>query len=88
VPRSSWAPPRFAPLPASAPSLPRAPQAPEGRTAQAYPRRPEDQPPVQSARQRLLGNRRVGLTPRGHLNYLGQRVKYPLGLPLFFGPGP
>jgi hypothetical protein len=31
---------------------------------------------------------RVGLTPRGHLNYLGQGVKYPLGLPLFFGPGP
>jgi hypothetical protein len=30
--------------------------------------------------QRLLGNRRVDLTPRGHLNYLG--------LPLFFGLGP
>jgi hypothetical protein len=38
--------------------------------------------------QRLLGHRRVGLTPRGYLNYLGQGVKYPLGLPLFFRPGP
>jgi hypothetical protein len=37
---------------------------------------------------RLLGDRRVGLTPRGHLNYLGQGVKYPLSLPLFFGLGP
>jgi hypothetical protein len=36
----------------------------------------------------LLGDRRVGLTPRGHLNYLGQGVKYPLSLPLLFGPGP
>jgi hypothetical protein len=39
-------------------------------------------------RQRFLGNRRLGLTPWGHLNYLGQGVKYPLGLPPFFGPGP
>jgi hypothetical protein len=38
--------------------------------------------------QRFSGNRRLGLTPRGHINYLGQGVKYPLGLPLFFGPGP
>jgi hypothetical protein len=36
----------------------------------------------------LLGDRRVGLTPQGHLNYLGRVTKYPLGLPLFFGPGP
>jgi hypothetical protein len=53
-PRSPRAPPRFAPLPALAPSLPRAPEAPEGRTAQAQPRRPEDQPPVQSARTTAL----------------------------------
>jgi hypothetical protein len=39
-------------------------------------------------RQQLLGHRRVGLTPWGYLNYLGQGVKYPLGLPLFFRPGP
>jgi hypothetical protein len=24
----------------------------------------------------LLGDRRIGLTPRSHLNYLGQGVKY------------
>ena len=36
----------------------------------------------------LSGDRRVGLTPWGHLNYLGQGVKYPLSLPLLFGPGP
>jgi hypothetical protein len=36
----------------------------------------------------LLGNRQVGLTPWSHLNYLGQGVKYPLDLPLLFGPGP
>jgi hypothetical protein len=36
----------------------------------------------------LLGDRRVSLTPRDHLNYLGQGVKYSLSLPLFFGPGP
>jgi hypothetical protein len=38
--------------------------------------------------QRLLGHRRVSLTPRGYLNYLGQGVKYPLSLPLFFRQGP
>jgi hypothetical protein len=54
-PRSPRVPPRLAPLPASAPSLPRAPEAPEGRTAQALPRRPEDHPPVQSARAMALG---------------------------------
>ena len=36
----------------------------------------------------LLGDRRVDLTLWGHLNYLGQGVKYPLSLPLLFGPGP
>jgi hypothetical protein len=36
----------------------------------------------------LLGDRRIGLTPRSHLNYLGQGVKYPLGLPPLLGPGP
>jgi hypothetical protein len=53
-PRSPKVPPRLAPLPASAPSLPRAPEAPEGQTAQAQPRRPEDHPPVQSARVTVL----------------------------------
>ena len=36
----------------------------------------------------LLGDKRVGLTPWSHLNYLGQGVKYPLGLPSLLGPGP
>jgi hypothetical protein len=36
----------------------------------------------------LWGDRQVGPTPRSHLNYFGQGVKYPLGLPLIFGPGP
>jgi hypothetical protein len=48
------APPRFAPLPASAPSLPRAPGAPKGRSAQAQTRRPEDQPPMLPARATAL----------------------------------
>jgi hypothetical protein len=55
-PRSSKVPPRLAPLPASAPSLPRAPEAPEGRIAQVQPRRPEDHPPAQSARADSLGS--------------------------------
>jgi hypothetical protein len=36
----------------------------------------------------LLRDRQVGLTPQSHLNYLGQGVKYPLGLPPLLGPGP
>jgi hypothetical protein len=56
------------------------------------PRRGHDDPRITLLRsrhgQRFLGNRRLGLTPRGHLNYLGQGFKYPLGLPLFFRPGP
>jgi hypothetical protein len=36
----------------------------------------------------LLGSERIDLTPRSHLNYLGQGVKYPLGLPPLLGPGP
>jgi hypothetical protein len=36
----------------------------------------------------LLGDRRIGLTPRSHNNCLGQGVKYPLGLPLLLGLGP
>jgi hypothetical protein len=39
-------------------------------------------------RRLLLGNRRIGLTPRSHLNYLDQGVKYPLSLPPLLGPGP
>jgi hypothetical protein len=53
-PRSSRAPPWFAPLPASAPSLPREPRAPKGRSAQAQTRRPEDQPPMLPARATAL----------------------------------
>jgi hypothetical protein len=49
-PRPPKALPRFAPLPASAPSSPRALGAPKGRSAQAQSRRPEDQPPVRPAR--------------------------------------
>jgi hypothetical protein len=62
-PRSPRVPSRLAPLPASAPSLPRAPEAPEGR----LPRRSHDDPRItllcSRHGQRLLGNRRVGLTP-------------------------
>jgi hypothetical protein len=54
-PRSPQAPPRFAPLPASAPFPLRAPEAPKGRPAHAPSRRPEDQPPVQPARATALG---------------------------------
>jgi hypothetical protein len=53
-PRSPQALPRFAPLLASAPSPPRAPGAPKGRFAQAQSRRPEDQPPVRTARATAL----------------------------------
>jgi hypothetical protein len=53
-PRSLRAPPRFAPLPASAPSLPQAPGAPKGRSVQAQTRRPGDQPPVLPARATAL----------------------------------
>jgi hypothetical protein len=38
--------------------------------------------------QRFSGNRQLGLTPRGHLNFPSRGVKYPLGLPSLFGPGP
>jgi hypothetical protein len=54
-PWSPQAPPRFAPLPASAPFPPRAPRASKGRPAHAPSRRPEDQPPVQPARATALG---------------------------------
>jgi hypothetical protein len=53
-PRSPRAPLRSAPLPASAPSLPRAPGAPKGRSAQAQTRRPEDQPPMLPAQATAL----------------------------------
>jgi hypothetical protein len=36
----------------------------------------------------LLGNKRIVLTPRSRLNYIGQGVKYPLGVPPLLGPGP
>jgi hypothetical protein len=54
-PRSPQAPPRFAPLPASATFPLRVPGAPEGRPAHAPSRRPKDQPPVQPARATALG---------------------------------
>jgi hypothetical protein len=41
---------KVCPLPASAPSLPRAPGAPKGWSAQARTRRPEDRPPLLPAR--------------------------------------
>jgi hypothetical protein len=56
------------------------------------PRRSHDDPRITLLRsrhgQRFMGSRRLGPTPRGHLNYLDQGVKYPLGLSPFFGPGP
>jgi hypothetical protein len=57
-PLGPWPPqalPRFALLPASAPSPPRAPGAPKGWSAQAQSRRPEDQPPMRSAQATALG---------------------------------
>jgi hypothetical protein len=36
----------------------------------------------------FLGDGRIGLAPRSHPNYLGQGVKYPLGLPSLLGLGP
>jgi hypothetical protein len=61
------------------------------RSLQAPPRRSHDDLRINLLCGRhgrlLLGDRRVGLTPRGHLNHLGQGVKYPLGLPPLFGPG-
>jgi hypothetical protein len=56
------------------------------------PRRSHDDPRIALLRsrhgQRFSGNMQLGLTPRGHVNYLGRGVKYPLGLPPFFGPRP
>jgi hypothetical protein len=54
-PRSPRVPPRFAPMSTSAPSLPRAPGAPKGWSAQARTRRPEDQPPLLPSRAMALG---------------------------------
>jgi hypothetical protein len=54
-PRSPQAPPRFAPLPASAPFPLWAPGAPKGRPAHATSRRPKDQPPVRPARATACG---------------------------------
>jgi hypothetical protein len=54
-PRSPQAPPRFAPLPVSAPFPLRKPGAPKGRPAHATSRRPKDQPPVRPARATDLG---------------------------------
>jgi hypothetical protein len=78
-PRSPRVPPRLAPLPAShRPCLGRPRHQRDG-----LPRRSHDDPRISFLcirhGQRLLGNRRVGLTPRGHLNYLGQGVKYLKG---------
>jgi hypothetical protein len=87
-PQSPQALPRIAPLPASAPFPPRVPEAPKGRPAQGR----HDGPRINllySRRGRLLlRDRRIGLTLRNHLNYLGQGVKYPLGLPPLLGPRP
>jgi hypothetical protein len=87
-PRSPQALLRIAPLLASAPLPPRAPEAPKGRPSQASAQRPGDQPPVQPAWALVLGDRWIGLTPRSHPNYLGRGVKYPLGLPSLLGLGP
>jgi hypothetical protein len=54
-PLSPQALPRAAPPPASAPFLPRTPEAPRERPAQASSRRPRDRPPVQPARVPALG---------------------------------
>lgn len=80
--------PRVAPLPTQAPPPPRAPEAPKGRPL----RHRHDGQRINLLCSRhgrlLLGDMRIGLTPQSHLNYLGQGVKYPLGLPPLLGPGP
>jgi hypothetical protein len=62
-PRSPQALPRVAPLPASAPLLPRALEAPRGRPAQASSRRPRDRPPVRPAWAPALGGHAVRPDP-------------------------
>jgi hypothetical protein len=63
-----------------------------GRPGDGLPRRCHGDPRVALLRcqrgRRLSGNRRLGLTPRGHLNFPGRGVKYPLGLPPLFEPRP
>jgi hypothetical protein len=62
-PRSLQALLRVAPLPASAPLLPWAPEAPRGRPAQASSRRPRDRSPVRPARAPALGGHAVRPDP-------------------------
>jgi hypothetical protein len=59
-----------------------------GRPARVMSRQPREQLPAWLAQALALGGMQVGLTPRSHLNYLGQGVKYPLGPPPLLGPGP
>jgi hypothetical protein len=87
-PRSLPALPRVAPLPASAPLPPRAPEAPRGQPARRLHDGRETSLLYGLRGHLLLRGMRFGLTPRSHRNYLGQGVKYPLGLPPLLGPGP
>jgi hypothetical protein len=62
-PRSPQALPRVAPLPALAPFLPRTPEAPRERPAQASPRQSRDRPPVQPVWAPALGGHAVRPDP-------------------------
>jgi hypothetical protein len=76
-PRAPLAPPRFAPLPASAPLPLWAPEAPKGRPAHATSRRPEDQPPVRPARAAALRGQAGQPDPPGSPQLPRPRGKVP-----------
>jgi hypothetical protein len=87
-PRSPQAPPRFAPLPASAPFPLWAPGAPKGRPAHATSRRPEDQPPVRPARVTARGGQARRPDSPGSPQLPRPRGQVPPQPTLLFGPGP
>jgi hypothetical protein len=87
-PRSPQALPKIAPLLASAPLSPRAPEASKRRPAQASSRRPEDQSPVQPARALALGERADRPDSPESPRLPRPRGQVPPSLPPLLGPGP
>jgi hypothetical protein len=87
-PLSSQALLKVAPPSTLAPFPPHTLEAPRERPAKAPSRRPKDRPPVRPARAPALGGRADRPDLQSHNNYLGQGVKYPLGLPLLLRLGP
>jgi hypothetical protein len=79
---------KIVPRPASTPLPPRTPEASRGRPARRHRDNRGTNFPYGRHGHLLLGDMRFGLTSRSHPNYLGQGVKYPLGLPPLLGPGP